>query len=349
MNRILLTHPERDRDFFFGDDAVRQLGSLATVVVNPTDNRLGDREMLALSPDCKVIVAEWWTGAGAELFAGNLDLLAFVRCGVEIWGVDLDAATREGVLVVRTNPSPIAVPVAEYTIGLMIHLARNFGALHRWVLDGTLRTAFNFAVTRQQHERIFPGFSLNGEILGIVGLGEVGREVARLAKAFGMRVLAADPYCSSEVEGVELVDLEPLLEKARFVSLHAKATHQTRYLIGRNEIRRMRSDAFLVNTARGALVDNRALADALQAGRIAGAGIDVYEDEPDFGDNPLLACENAILTPHVAGLTEWGIRRQSERCIEIVAGILDGEVPQSLANPDVLPDARIHRYADGLR
>ena len=349
MNRILLTHPKRDRDFFFGDDAVRRLETVASVVVNPTDNRLGDREILALAPDCEVIVAEWWTGAGAELLARNRDLVAFVRCGVEIWGVDMDAATREGVLVVRTNPSPISVPVAEYTIGLMIHLARNFGTLHRWVLDGTLRTAFNFAVTRQQHERVFPGFSLNEEVLGIVGLGEVGREVARLAKAFGMCVLAADPYCNSDVEGVELVDLDALLERARFVSLHAKVTRETRHLIGREEIRRMRSDAFLINTARGMLVDNRALADALQAGRIAGAGIDVYEDEPDFGDNPLLACENAILTPHVAGLTEWGIRRQSERCIEIVAGILAGRVPQSLANPEVLPNARIHRYADGLR
>ena len=349
MNRILLTHPERDRGFFFGDDAVRELGSLGEVIANPTEDRLGDAEMVALAPDCRVIIAEWWTGAGAGLFAGNPDLLAFVRCGVEIWGVDIDAATREGVLVVRTNPSPIAVPVAEYTIGLMIHLSRNIGSLHRSVVDGSFRTAFNFAVTRREHERVFPGFSLTGEVLGIVGMGEVGREVARLANAFGMRVLAADPYCESRVDGVEFVDLDTLLRKARIVSLHAKLTRENHHLIGRAELQRMRSDSILVNTARGALVDNRALADALRDGRIAGAGIDVFEDEPDFGKNPLLACERAILTPHVAGLTEWGIRRQSERCVEIVAGILAGEVPGSLANPEVLPQARIHRYAAGLR
>ena len=204
---------------------------------------------------------------------------------------------------------------------------------------------YDFAIARGVQEPVYPGFSLADETLGIVGLGDVGRVVARLARALGMRVIAADPYRAGSFEGVELVGLDELLRRSRIVSLHAKLTDETRYLIGPAELRRMRSDAILINTARGALIDNGALAAALREGRIAAAGLDVFEDEPDFAANPLLDCPNVILTPHTAGLTEWGIRRQSARCVDIVEAILAGRVPDSLANPEALPHARIHLYA----
>ena len=349
MRRVLLTHPKRDLEYFFGSDALASLRGIADVIVNPSGRRLDDAGILALAPDCEVIVSEWWTGAGAAVFAANTSLLAFVRCGVEIRNVDVEAATRAGVLVVQTVPTPIAAPVAEHTIGLMILLARNISSLHRRVVEGTLRMSFGDAVTRTHLEPEYPGFSLSGECLGIIGLGDVGRAVARLANALGMHVLAADPYCSPASADVEPVELDELLRRARIVSLHARLTPATRHLIGAAEIRKMRPDAILINTARGALVDNRALADALRERRIAGAGIDVFEDEPNFEDNPLLGCSNAIVTPHTAGLTKWGIHRQAERCVEIVSRILAGRPPERIVNPEALPRARINGHDAGDR
>ena len=343
MSRVLLTHPARDRAFFFGDDAVDRLREVAEVILNESEERLADADLLRLAPDCEVIVSEWWTGAGARVFAENPSLLAFVRCGVEIRNVDLGAAIREGVLVVRTTPTPIAAPVAEHTIGVMLMLSRGIETLSSKVRSGSLRRSYDVAVTEGRIPRVYPGFSLAGEVLGVVGLGAVGRRVATLANVFGMRVLATDPYHEGGIEGVAMVALDELLREARVVSLHAELNAQTRHMIGARELRLMRSDALLVNTARGALVDNGALAEALHQRRIAGAGLDVFEDEPDFSSNPLMDCDNVVLTPHTAGLTRRGIREQAGRCVEIVAGILAGRMPDRLANPEVAPRARLNR------
>ena len=344
MSKVLLTHPARDLPFFFGDAAVTRLREFADVIVNDSEDRLTDKDILCLAPDCEVIISEWWTGAGAAVFSENRNLVAFVRCGVEILNVDSAAATQEGVLIVRTTPTPIATPVAEYTIGLMIMLSRGIPALMQRVSSGTLRRAYDFSVTEGRHPRVYPGFSLADEILGIVGLGEIGRQVAVLAKALGMRVLATDPYVKSPVDGVEMVDLDNLLRQSRVNSLHVKLNDDTRHMIGRNQLQRMRPDALLINTARGALVDNAALAQALNERRIAGAGLDVFEDEPDFAGNPLMDCDNVVLTPHTAGLTEWGIRHQAAQCVEIVGEILAGKVPNSVANPEAIPHARLNQF-----
>ena len=340
--RVFLTHPDIDRGFFFTAKALRRLRRNHGVILNPLGRPPTDAEILSLAPDCEVVVAEWLTGAGAEVFRTNRALKAFVRCGVEILNVDMEAATGAGVMVVST-PAPFVSAVAEFTLGAMLSLSRGFTTHHNRVAGGTMGHAFCAGVSQSVYAPSYPGFELRGERLGIVGVGAIGREVARLAGLFGMEVVACDPISAAQVTGIRMAALSEVLATARFVSLHATLGPDNRHMIGAPELRRMREDGFLVNTARGGLVNAEALAVALRTGAIAGAAVDVFEDEPDFSANPLLDCPNVLLTPHIAGVTRKTIAHQADRCVDVVEEILAGRLPDTLVNVQVKdsPNLRI--------
>lgn len=333
--RIFLTHPAVDLDFFFGEAALQRLSGSCEVILNRLNRPLDDGEIIEFARDCDVIVSEWLTGAGTEVFEQISSLKAFVRCGVELLNVDLESATETGVLVVST-PAQFVTSVAEFTFGAMLALARDIVAKHMSVVGGEIPLAYCYGVSKARYPAVYPGFELRGETIGLIGLGAIGREVARLARAFGMRVIASDPYVLSAPKDVTLLSIEAVLEQARIVSLHAVLTSETHHLIGEREFSLMRGDALLINTARGGLVDAVALRNALEAGQIAGTAIDAHEDEPDFSRSPLLGCANAVLTPHIAGITRETMERQAARCVDIVDEILAGGAPASIVNPAVL-------------
>jgi len=230
---------------------------------------------------------------------------------ISIWGtgtdnVDLDACRARGVLVANT-PGVNANSVAEQTIALMLAVARQIPAMDR----GTRAGKWPRAMLVQ----------LEGKTLGVIGLGAIGSRVATIAKALGMNVLATawrgDDGRASTV-GAKFVDLETLLRASDFVSVHLRLDEETRGVLSRERLALMKSSAFLVNTARAALIDRGALIDALENGRIAGAGLDVFHEEPVRADDRILTLSNVVFTPHNAGTTEEVIALGLARTVENV-------------------------------
>jgi D-3-phosphoglycerate dehydrogenase len=234
------------------------------------------------------------------------------RAGVGLENVDVPAATRAGVMVMNI-PEVNAVAASEMALALMLALCRNV-------------TQSNAVLRAGKWERLqFMGSHLDGKTLGVVGLGRVGRRVAARAHAFGMRILAFDPYVPDDIANglqVELVEqLDDLLAQADFVSLHCELTNETRGMIGAQQIERMKPGARLVNTARGGLVDESALLEALQSGRIVGAALDVYQTEPPDGASAaLIQLPNVVATPHLGAST---YEAQHDVSIRIVRQVLD--------------------------
>lgn len=242
-----------------------------------------------------------------ELLEGAPRLRVVGRLGTGLDNVDLKALEEKGVALVHA-PGANAAAVAEYVLAALFHLARNLPRAAR----GGERLALG-------------GFELGGKILGLVGLGEVGLRVAFRAKALGMEVVGYDPWrrpweAPLEAAGVRLVSLEEVLAQADFLSLHAPLTPETRGMIGEGALARMRPGAYLINTARGGLVDHLALARALEGGALAGAVLDVTEPEPLPEDHPLKRLPTCLITPHVAGLTREAQARVGER---VVRGVLE--------------------------
>jgi D-3-phosphoglycerate dehydrogenase / 2-oxoglutarate reductase len=252
------------------------------------------------------------------------------RAGVGVDNVDMSAATRRGVLVMNT-PGGNAVSVAEHTFALMLALARSV-------------PQFNASIHAGRWEKSSAmGRELRGKTLGIVGLGAVGTEVARRARAFGMRVLAHDPYVSAAVardSEVELAPLPEVLAQSDYVSLHAGLSPATEKLINAEAIRGMKRGARLINCARGELVDEAALADALRSGQIAGAGLDTFAVEPPV-NSPLVGLPNVVATPHIAGTTE---EAQEEVGILIAEQVRDYLTEGQIRNAVNLPSVSVEQY-----
>jgi len=214
------------------------------------------------------------------------------RAGVGVDNIDLDAATRMGIAVMNT-PGANAVAVAEHTFALMLGLAR-----HITRADVTTRAG-------KWEKKSLQGSELRGKTLGIVGLGRVGLEVAKRARAFSMEMIAHDPFVSASVArelGIRLASLDEVYAAADYLSLHVGLTPQTNGMINADSLKKMKKGVRLVNCARGELIDDAALAAALQSGHVAGAALDVFTEEPPKG-SPLLALENVLATPHIAGST----------------------------------------------
>lgn len=265
---------------------------------------------------------------GDAIGEGN-DLLVISTSGRGTDAIDVQAATTKGVAVVN-NPALGAVPVSEHTVGLMLDLAKQITRS-----DIRARRGEGWA-ERHRSTRLH----LQGRTLGVIGCGQIGTEVARkCAAAFRMRVLVYDPYVppgkAEAVGATWMKELGPLLREADFVTLHPELTEETRGMIGEAELRQMRRDAFLINTARGPVVQQAALIRALKEGWIAGAALDVFEPEPPPPDSPLYGLENLILTPHVAGVTVEAKRDLAVSAATQILQVLRGERPPHLVNPEV--------------
>ncbi|HEY2056207.1 MAG TPA: C-terminal binding protein [Solirubrobacterales bacterium] len=267
-----------------------------------------------------MVVAEPVTARVIEALG---DLRVITRFGAGLDNVDVEAATGAGVRVTYV-PGASVEEVSDHTIAMLFALARHLPALDAAVRRGEWGIPAELSFRR-----------LRGQTLGIVGVGRIGGAVARKARALGLETVAFDPYASdaglAEL-GIESVDLDELFARADHVTVHAPLTPETHHLIGARELALMKPTATLVNVARGGLVDQAALAEALAAGRLAGAGVDVQEQEPPPADEPLLALPNVILTPHAAHYSQESMDDLRRSAIEDVAAVLAGRPPRFPVN-----------------
>ena len=256
--------------------------------------------------------------------AGVDRLRLVARLGVGIDNVDVDACTRARVLVTIT-PDGVRRPMAAGAMAFVLALAHRLPEMDRHVRRGGWERFLHV------------GAGLEGRTLGIVGLGNVGRELAMLAAPFGLRVIAADPFVTDTQSGVELRTLEELLEASDFVAITCPLTDGTQKLIGAAQLARMKPTAYLVNVARGPIVDEVALIDALREGAIAGAALDVFDPEPVCADSLLLSLENVILAPHAVGLTDEFFRLSGRSVSRAAIAVRDGRMPEFAINPEASP------------
>ena len=261
-----------------------------------------------------------------KVLSGLEDCKVVLRTGVGYDVIDVEAATELGIAVVNV-PDMWTQEVANQAFSLLLACNRRVTAIDSEIRSG--RWAPRISV---------PVGSLYDETLGIVGIGKIGGSVARRAAAFDMNVVASDPYVPEgrfDELRVTSVSLDVLLEKSDYVSVNCPLTSETRHLVNEEALRRMKPTAYLINTARGPIVDEAALIRALQEGWIAGAGLDVLEEEPPRADNPLLRMTNVVLSSHVGHFSDASMARRPRRYGEEVARVLMGWMPLHLVNPQV--------------
>jgi D-3-phosphoglycerate dehydrogenase len=291
---------------------------------NQTGHTLTEPELIGLLPGV------FGTIAGGELytervFAAAPDLEVVARMGVGYDKVDVAAATRHGVAIAMgfgTNHEA----VADHAFALIAALGNRLPSYHGEVMDGRWGGHFHPGLWRTT--------------VGIIGLGRIGRALARRCLGFDMRILAYDAVpdpAYARAHGIELVDLETVFKEADFVSVHAPLTGASAKIVSREQLALMRPSAFLINTARGGLVDEAALHEALSAGRIAGAGLDVFEVEPLPASSPLRQLDNVLLSPHCAGGSIEAVVAMTDRCVDNILAIRDRRRPAGgILNPETL-------------
>lgn len=275
------------------------------------------------------LVVRSQTQVTARVIEAGAKLRVVGRAGVGVDNIDVEAATRKGIVVVNA-PMAVNVAAAEHALALMLALAR-----HIPQADASLRAG------RWERGR-FVGVELRGKTLGVVGLGNIGSELARRAAALEMRVLAFDPFVSDDYArrlGADLVPLETLIREADFISAHVPLTPATRGLIGERELAMAKPGVRLINCARGGIVDERALLAALESGKVAGAALDVFAEEPPHG-NPLLAHPRVVVTPHLGASTEEAQVSAAVDVAEQVVAVLQGQPARYAVNvPALRPEA----------
>jgi D-3-phosphoglycerate dehydrogenase len=277
--------------------------------------------------EAEAVIADGRTIFDAQVMKAARKLRILARIGVGLDNVDVNAATERGVYVTNT-PGVLSDAVAELTIGLMLALSRRLLEAHAFVKSGkwTELTPFRF------------GIDLSGKTIGIIGMGQIGMEVARRASGLRMTILYYDVVRKEDAEQLydaKYLSLENLLKDSDFITLHVPLSSRTEKLIGRSELGLMKPTTYLINAARGKVVDQAALREALKEGRIAGAALDVYEVEPIPGDEPLLQLDNVILTPHIGSRTVETRTKMALTVAEDVIRVLKGEKPVNLVNREL--------------
>ncbi len=317
--KVLLIHPT------IHEIGLRRLEREVDIVLAPNGEKETIREYIA-EADGMINRTHEIT---EEIIAGASKLKVIGQHGTGTDYIDVEAASKRGIAVVNA-PRANYLSVAEYTIMVILALSYKLLVADRYLRAGkwTMRNRLD------AHE-------LQGRKAGIVGLGRIGREVARKCiLAFGIEVCGFDPYVSEDqLMGLDITlcnNLEELLSKSDFVTIHVPLTQRTRGLIGKKEISQMKRTAYLINASRGGVIDEEALIEMLQSDKIAGAALDVFEKEPPDQDNPLLKTTNTILTPHSASRTEEAKIRMALQVVEEVLKVLRGEQPTHIANPEVL-------------
>ncbi|MCX7966411.1 MAG: phosphoglycerate dehydrogenase [Syntrophorhabdaceae bacterium] len=292
------------------------------VVYNPFNRPLKADELIPLVNDIDGIIAGLDEINASVIKAANR-LKVIARYGVGVDRVDVAEATRAGIVVTNT-PGSNSVAVAELTICLMLGLAR--------------KICFACASTKKGEWPRIDGVGLKGKTVGIIGFGSIGKEVAKRLNAFECCILAYDPNVSNETASkfhAELVLLDELLARSDFVTLHVSLTPQTTGMVDAQFLKKMKRGAFLINTARGELIDEVALVDAIKDGHLRGAGLDCFSIEPPIKDNPLLFLPQVIVTPHTGAHTDEAIYRMSRMSMDNCLAVLKGERPANPVNPEV--------------
>ena len=292
--------------------------------------------------DMVITYAPKWT---PRTLAGNEQLLSLHRGGVGYDMVDVPACTNAGVALFIIPPAvrrPVAVGIMAFLLALSTRLLTKdkLAREGRWV----------------EGRSNYPGVGLTGKTLGSIGVGNIGHELFMLAKPFGMKHIAYDPYTTQEAVAdvdVNLVDMDAVLAESDFLNISCPLSEKTRHLIGEKELKKMKKTAFLINTARGPIVDEAALTRALREGWIQGAGIDVFEQEPNPPDNPLLKLENAIFAPHAICMTDEFFITMWHELTKQIAQMIRGEKPATLVNPEVWDktefQAKLKRFHEAVK
>jgi D-3-phosphoglycerate dehydrogenase len=311
--KILLTHSPEAMANYYGERALAALRQAGEVVRNNKPHSLEGEELIDAAKDCDLIVSYRQSPGPAELFERLPKLVAFLRCAIDIRNVDVAAASKAGVLVTQASAGFIT-SVSELVVGFLVDLSR-----------GITRSAHLYHHGRVPKASM--GRELKGSTIGVIGYGAIGKELVRVCRALGMRVLINDPY-----QQVDQVSLDQLLRESDYVVPLAVATAETENLIGKDALAKMKDGAYLINVSRGNLVDEAALEAALDSGRLAGCAMDVGR-APDQMPTPRLAArEDAIATPHTAGLTPQAIEHQSMETAAQAAEIVQGRAPKGAVN-----------------
>ena len=318
--RIFLTHVPDMLENYYGPRALAEMRKLGEVRLNQAGRVLDAKALAAAAKGCEIIVSDRQTPGPAEFFPLAPDCCAFLRVAVDIRNIDVEAASREGVLVTRATPGFMA-SVSEMTLGMMIDLGRG-------ITDATI------AYRKGQEAEPRMGRQLHGATIGIMGYGAIARHLAPICIALGMKVLVADPYSKVEDSRMHQVPLDTLLAESDFVVCLVVANEQTENLMNAENFARMKKTAYFVNVSRGNLVDEAALKAALEKKQIAGAAMDVgraFDQKPSL---ELASRADVIATPHTAGLTPDSIEHQAFDTVRQVAELVTGRVPPGAVNTE---------------
>jgi len=286
-------------------------------------------EIIAAAKDADVILV-----IAANMTRPVLEKLpkcrAIIRYGIGYDTIDVEAATDNNILVVNI-PDFCLEEVSNHAIALLLACAKKIVLLNSRIKQGKWMEAA---------KALSPMGPIYGQTLGLIGYGNIGRMVAMKVKCFGLKVLGYDPYVDKSLAaeyGITLTSLQELLEESDFISVHAALNRETRHLIGENQFKRMKPTAYLINTARGSIIDEPALIKALHENWIAGAGLDVFEHEPVDPDNPLLKMDNVIVLPHSASYSDAAFKRLKTSVGRETARVLSGHWPENVVNKTVRP------------
>ena len=319
-----------------------------------TGVKLSEAELIEKFKNIEVAVVEFENITDAVLESAKR--LKVVACLRNEPGASLDiaAATKRGIPALFA-PGRNAVAVAEYTLGLMISIARSIPITHHLLRYTDELTAVSYSDKSGERKNVtsewsmdpdapfqrFQGDELMGKTVGLVGAGFIGQEIAKRVAALGMKLIAFDPYAKADQLAklsITSVGLDELAAQSDFVVMAAKVTPESTGLFGAKQFGLMKSGAYFINTARAALVDYEALFQALNQKKIAGAGLDVYPTEPLPGDSPFRKLTNVVLSPHLAGATREVVEHHSKMVVDDLLGLIDGKLPTRLANPSVMDE-----------
>ncbi|HJT34344.1 MAG TPA: C-terminal binding protein [Pirellulales bacterium] len=275
--------------------------------------------LAALAAEANAIMTTW-ARVSAEVLAAAKRCRIVARLGIGLDNIDVDFATRRGMLVTNV-PDYCLKEVAEHTLALILALGRKVAFYHQHTKSGVYELATGPELRRME-----------GQTVGIVGLGNIGRQVAAKAASFGFRVIASTRRAASAPMAIECLPLDALLAQSDYVSLHVPSTPETRHLIGRAELARMKPTAYLINTSRGAVLDEQALAEALAAGKLIGAALDVQQQEPPDLSRPPFNDPRVIVTPHAAFYSIEAVTELRRRASRQVADVLAGKTPENVVS-----------------
>jgi D-3-phosphoglycerate dehydrogenase len=292
---------------------------------------LSPEKLKEIMPNYEAVIVRSGTKLTRELLEAGTKLRVVGRAGVGVDNVDLETATKHGVIVMNT-PEGNTISTAEHTFSMLLALARKIPQAHLSLSGGEWKRTK------------FLGTEVNGKVLGVVGFGRIGREVAKRAAAFNMRVVAYDPFIPAETikqYGVESADLESVLKIADFITFHTPLTPETKYLLNEKTFKLCKKGVRIVNCARGGIVEEKALVDAIKSGHVAGAALDVFEKEPAAADNPLLKMAEVICTPHLGAATE---EAQENVAVDVARQVMDALHERAIKNAVNLPNLDPETY-----